>query len=107
MPSSLQSMVTEHVKKLGATFVIEGGSTGADRMARVAAVLLGIAGLEFRAHWEKHGLAAGPLRNQRMLDEGEPDALLAFHPKAGITPGTADMVRRAEAKGIPVHVVTY
>ena len=44
------------------------------------------------------GLSAGPARNQRMLDEGKPDAGIAF--PGG--PGTADMTRRLKEAGIPV-----
>lgn len=50
------------------------------------------------ADWGAHGRAAGPMRNQRMLDEGKPDLVVAF---AGGR-GTADMVRRARRAGVPV-----
>jgi hypothetical protein len=29
--------------------------------------------------WDELGKKAGPLRNQRMLDEGKPDLVVAFH----------------------------
>ncbi len=48
------------------------------------------------ADWRTHGRAAGPLRNQEMIDEA--DALAAFNGGRG----TADCVRRAKAKGIPI-----
>ena len=32
---------------------------------------------EFKADWKKYGPAAGPIRNQRMLDWG-PDLVVAF-----------------------------
>ena len=44
---------------------------------------------------------AGPLRNQRMLDEGKPDLVVAF-PGGG---GTKDMVRRSVKAGVPIHEV--
>ena len=44
---------------------------------------------------------APPLRNQRMLDEGKPDLVVAF-PGGG---GTKDMVRRAVKAGVPIHEV--
>jgi hypothetical protein len=44
---------------------------------------------------------AGPLRNQRMLDEGKPDLVVAF-PGGG---GTKDLVRRAVKAGVSVHEV--
>lgn len=54
----------------------------------------------FRANSRKHGRAAGPIRNQQMLDEGKPHLVVAF---PGGT-GTADMVRRAQAAGVLVLV---
>lgn len=47
-----------------------------------------------------NGKAAGPIRNQRMLDEGKPDLVVAFPGGRG----TADMVRRAKAAGVPVRL---
>lgn len=52
----------------------------------------------YPAQWSLHGRSAGPRRNQRMLDEGRPDLVLAF-PGAR---GTADLVRRAQAAGVLV-----
>lgn len=63
--------------------------TGADAMARNWAVGRGHVPTVFSADWEKQGKAAGPIRNQRMLDEGKPDLVLAFPGGRG----TEDMVR--------------
>lgn len=52
-----------------------------------------------RADWQRHGRAAGPIRNQEMVDLGA-DACLAF--PLGASRGTRDCMRRAEAAGIPV-----
>lgn len=41
---------------------------------------------------------AGPDRNQRMIDEGRPDLVVAFPGGRG----TADMIRRATEAGIEV-----
>lgn len=78
--------------------VIHGAYRGADTLADEAADRLGIERLPFPADWTKHGKKAGPLRNQRMLDEGKPDLVLAF---PGHT-GTADMKCRARENNIPV-----
>lgn len=53
---------------------------------------------EYPADWKRYGMAAGPIRNRRMLKEGKPDIVIAF---AGGR-GTADMVRQAKAAGVPV-----
>lgn len=44
------------------------------------------------------GRAAGPIRHQRMLDEGMPDLVLALPGGRG----TADMVRHATLAGVEV-----
>ena len=58
------------------------------------------------ARWGKEGKAAGPLRNQRMLEHVQPTYWLAAHWSAEPdTPGTADMVRRLRWAGVPGEVV--
>ena len=86
----------------GVDVVIEGAAPGADALAREAAEDFGITVETYPADWDKHGKAAGPIRNQQMLDEGKPDLVLAFP-----TPqsrGTWDMVRRARKAGIEARV---
>lgn len=89
-----------NLKRDGLT-IIEGGARGADAMARTWALVNGVRHETFAANWRAHGKAAGPIRNQRMLDEGEPDLLIAF---AGGS-GTADMVRRAGRAGLTTIIV--
>lgn len=81
--------------------VIHGAARGADRMTDRWARLRGVPRRPYPADWTRYGNAAGPLRNQQMLDEGHPTGVLAF--PGG--PGTADMVRRARAAGLPVRRV--
>jgi len=58
------------------------------------------------ARWSTEGKAAGPLRNQRMLDAVQPTYWLAAHWNAEPdTPGTADMVRRLREANVPGEVV--
>lgn len=83
------------------TAVIEGGAPGADAGARSFGEQKGIPVSTYEADWKTHGKAAGPIRNQRMLDEGKPDLVIAFPGGRG----TADMVRRARAAGIEVREV--
>ena len=80
--------------------IIHGGARGADQLAGEWACRFQawVPMFVFPANWEKYGRAAGPIRNQQMLDEGKPDVVVAF---AGGR-GTADMVRRAKAAGIEV-----
>jgi cysteine synthase len=83
------------------TILILGGATGADAIAEEWADVWGVRKRVFPANWKKHGKAAGPIRNQQMLDEGQPDIVIAFPGGRG----TADMVSRARAKGVEVVVV--
>lgn len=91
-------MVSVTLKGLKFTWLIQGGADGADRLARDYAEAMGIPIKTYLADWEKHGKAAGPIRNQRMLDEGRPDLVVAFPGGRG----TADMVRQASRRGVPV-----
>jgi hypothetical protein len=79
----------------GITKVIHGGATGADRLGRRWAKSRGIPHKGYPvppAQWLVLGKAAGPLRNQRMLDKSKPDCVVAFPGGRG----TADMIRRAQ-----------
>ena len=78
--------------------IIEGDARGADQMAGNWAKARGHTLLKYPANWRGFGQAAGPLRNQQMLDEGKPDIVVAFPGSSG----TRDMVRRAKAAAIPV-----
>lgn len=82
--------------------IIEGGATGADQRAAEWARINEVDCELFVADWVHKGRKAGPLRNQRMLDEGKPDLVVAFPGGKG----TADMVRRAEKAGVPVRRIT-
>lgn len=79
--------------------IIHGNAPGADRLAKSWALDRGVACKPYPADWERNGKAAGPIRNQQMIDEGKPDLCIAF--PGGV--GTADMVRRARRHEIPVE----
>lgn len=88
--------------------VIHGDASGADELAAEWADSRGVrhSGHRYRverSEWNRIGKAAGPLRNQRMLDENRIDMLIAF---PGGT-GTADMVARARRCNVPsIRVLT-
>lgn len=81
--------------------VIAGGAKGADTLGAEWAADRGIPCRVVMADWNTHGRAAGPIRNQRMLDEGRPELVVAFPGGRG----TADMVRRAREAGVAVVLV--
>jgi hypothetical protein len=82
--------------------VIHGGANGADSIAGDLAEFREIKVLVFRADWSKYGRAAGPIRNQQMLDEAKPNMVYAFHPDLKNSRGTLDMVKRARKANLPV-----
>lgn len=83
----------------GTLVIIEGGATGADAIARAWWRHYARGELyTVRADWKRHGKAAGPIRNQLMVEAYKPQLVLAFPGGRG----TADMVRRAKAAGIQV-----
>ena len=104
--------------------IIDGGAAGADRCAtswvhasplhgpllerrpEVAPDECYVMHEQYPADWNTHGRAAGPIRNQQMLDMGKPDEVWAFIDKPlEESRGTADMVRRAVDTELPVRVV--
>lgn len=78
--------------------VIHGDASGADYLAGRWAETEKVPVRAFPADWDQHGKAAGPMRNQQMVDDGKPDLVIAFPGGRG----TADMRRRATAAGIKV-----
>lgn len=118
--SAIAAPLDELLKEHRWLTIIEGGALGADRFAQQWAIKNKTDLYTFHARWgaitrdgavvkrhatgdgKEYDAAAGGARNQRMIDAGRPDLVLAF---AG-GKGTADMVRRARAAGITVREIT-
>lgn len=100
------------------TLLIEGCARGADQLAgahgpRSLGAVGGAVGWAYAweipgehhpAEWARYGRAAGPIRNQEMLDD-RPDRVVAFHPDIARSRGTRDMVNRAIRAGVRVDLV--
>jgi hypothetical protein len=98
---TMMKVIYSIFKQYGGTFtVIHGNARGADKMAGEIARELGLDVLVFPAEWDKYGKAAGPIRNQQMIDEGQPDRAVAFHNNLWRGKGTKDMVTRLKKHGI-------
>lgn len=82
-------------------WIITGGADGYDRAAYDWGVVNWCMVTEHPANWKEHGRAAGPIRNQYMLDTHDIELVVAFPGGRG----TADMVRRARKAGVPVWEV--
>lgn len=98
-------MLTETLDVLNSdrhiSLVIHGAYRGADALASAWAHRRYILELPFPADWAGRGKAAGPERNQRMIDVGKPNLVVAFPGGEG----TADMISRAHTARIEIMEV--
>jgi hypothetical protein len=85
-------------ERRGVAAVIHGAARGADKLSAEWAQDRRVQAEPYPADWHNDGKAAGPKRNQRMLDMAAPDGVVAFPGGRG----TADMVSRAQRAGVPV-----
>ncbi len=89
------------------TIIIHGDCRGADRIAGFVATQLGMIVCKYPADWKQYGRAAGPIRNQQMLNENEDiEKAIIFHECIDQSTGTKDMLSRLKRKGIPVEIYT-
>lgn len=96
--TTLYAVLDKYHHEVGIDVLIEGGARGADRMASFWAADRDVTPERYEADWEHFGKMAGGMRNQRMLNEGKPDLVIAFPGGKG----TADMVRKARRAGVEV-----
>ena len=91
-------MNTLHAQK-PISVVIEGGASGADKLAFDWASENNRCGTEtYSAEWHKYGNLAGPIRNVKMLETAHPDMVVAFPGGRG----TENLIAQAKARGITV-----
>jgi len=96
------AVLNRTAERVEITAVRHGGARGADNLAGLWASEHGYPEQVYPAEWATKGKGAGPIRNQAMIDAGGVVAVVAL--PGG--PGTADMVRRARAAGLPVWEVS-
>lgn len=80
------------------TRLAQGGAPGADRWAVYWAGCHGIRYITYSAQWDLFGPAAGPKRNEEMLQKEQPDLVVAFPGGRG----TANCIQLAELLKIQV-----
>lgn len=97
----LYSILDEIHRETPVDLIIEGDARGADRMAGYWAKKNKVDLKLFPADWEKHGKGAGHIRNRQMLEEGQPDLIVAFPGGQG----TANMKSLAKYLGYTVLVI--
>lgn len=94
--------ILRDVAAAGTVTVLSGAAAGADTLGERYAAERGIAVRRFPADWQRHGRAAGPIRNSQMAGEGH--MLIAFWD--GKSRGTAHMISMARKRGLAVHVIS-
>lgn len=83
--------------------IIHGGAKGADTIAGSIAAKLNIPVEVYPANWNKHGRAAGPIRNREMLSKGA-DLVVGFTYSLDDSKGTANMINLAKQAGVSTLV---
>jgi hypothetical protein len=91
---------TEHFE-IGIIEVVSGAARGADIAGERWAEERDIPVKQFKADWDKHGKAAGPIRNAQMADYA--DCLVAVWD--GQSKGTRSMIEYAVQRGLLVYVL--
>lgn len=89
--------------------IIEGEARGLDRTARIMAEarhrVTVVERYSVDTSIDGPWPAAGVRRNQRMLDQGRPQVVFAFHNDLPNSRGTLDMCERSLRSGLPVYHV--
>lgn len=101
-PAMLEYEMEIISRRINITEVVCGGAVGADHIGSRWAINNDIPVVCFYADWQKHGRAAGPIRNREMAEYA--DALVAFWD--GLR-GTLNMIHTADRLGLQVEVVRY
>ena len=83
--------------------IVSGRAKGADRLGERYANERGYTVQPYPADWQKHGKAAGFIRNEEMAQNA--DALVAFW--NGESRGTAHMIKLARQYSLDVRVIIY
>lgn len=83
------------------SIVVQGGARGADTIAKEVALELGLSVKTKYANWDKYGLAAGFIRNEKMIAM-KPDLVVAFWD--GESHGTEHTIKKAREKNIQVEI---
>lgn len=89
------NMVADVLEFLNPEIVIQGGASGADKLADEWASEFSKS-ITVEADWKTHGKAAGPIRNKQMLDS-HPDAVVVAFPGGK---GTENCVSLAKSKNM-------
>jgi hypothetical protein len=87
------------------TIIMSGAAPGIDTIAAREAKKRGFKVQLFPADWQRHGKAAGPIRNSLMIANGPKHVFCFPYPSLETSIGTLDTHNKAKAAKIDVVVV--
>ena len=85
--------------------IVEGGASGVDALAKRYALEHRIKYKEYKADWNKYGKAAGPIRNQQMVDIIKENNGMSIFIWDGKSRGTQDCIKRATEARILKEII--
>ena len=94
-------LVKTTLSTLNITLLVSGGAKGADSLGERYATENNIETLIFKPDWEKHGKAAGMIRNTDIINNA--DTVIAFWD--GESKGTKDSITKAEKKNKNIIII--
>ena len=94
-------LVCNTLKYIKIDLLISGGAMGADSLGEKYANENNIPTMIFLPDWEKHGKAAGFIRNSDIINEGE--LIIAFWDNS--SKGTLDSIKKAEKLNKKIIIV--
>ena len=94
-------LVVKTLSNLHITLLVSGGAKGADTLGEKYANEHDIPTLIFKPDWEKHGKAAGMIRNTDIVNNA--DTVIAFWD--GESKGTKDSISKAEKLGKNIMII--
>jgi hypothetical protein len=101
---SIESLgvVTRAIEESGfkITEIVSGHAKGVDRLGEQYALMRGIPTKIFPANWDKHGKAAGPMRNREMADYADA-AIVVWD---GVSVGTKHMIYEMNKRGKKCYI---
>lgn len=101
LTKACDKLLKKYEAKHGRLEIISGGARGADQLGERYAELRNYRVMQMPADWDKHGQAAGYLRNQDMAKQA--NACVVFY--NGISSGAKHMIDIARKSKLPLAVI--
>lgn len=104
-PELATQLVQQAIKNSGYTIthLINGTAKGIDQAAARWAKQNNIPTINYPPNWKEHGKAAGPIRNQQMVNNA--DALILIWD--GQSKGSKNILQQAQNKRLKIHQETH